>query len=247
MIYKLNDASVVAHLFNRWEETLIWSCLQNVMGCVYTNDNATSAIAKLGDFCFLAGKADEELVKSQNNCGFVIMIPQNDNWANMIEKYCKNHKKVTRYAFKKEKNIFNTEKLKCIVNTLPSEYNLQIIDEAMFDYCRQTDWCRDFVSQFKSFDLYKKYGLGVVVTKDGVPVSGASSYSGYLNGIEIEIDTHEKHRRKGLATMCGAKLILECLKRNLYPSWDAQNLWSVDLAIKLGYNFSHEYTAYEVY
>ena len=85
-----------------------------------------------------------------------------------------------------------------------------------------------------------------VILKDGEPVSGASSYSGYLGGIEIEIDTREDCRRKGLATACGAKLILECLRKGWYPSWDAQNLWSVALAEKLGYHFSHAYTAYEI-
>ena len=77
-------------------------------------------------------------------------------------------------------------------------------------------------------------------------VSGASSYSRYKNGIEIEIDTKAEFRQKGLAYACGAKLILECLSRNLYPSWDAQNKISVALAEKLGYHYDHEYTAYEV-
>lgn len=102
------------------------------------------------------------------------------------------------------------------------------------------------MSQFKDYDTYKKSGLGAVVLKDGELVAGASSYSRYNDGIEIEIDTRKDHRRKGLAYACGAKLILECLEKNLYPSWDAQNLASVALAEKLGYHFSHEYTAYEV-
>lgn len=81
----------------------------------------------------------------------------------------------------------------------------------------------------------------------GKIVAGASSYSRYKEGIEIEIDTKEEYRRKGLAYVCGAKLILECLKRDLYPSWDAQNKVSVALAEKLGYHFSHEYKAYEIW
>jgi hypothetical protein len=32
----------------------------------------------------------------------------------------------------------------------------------------------------------------------------------------------------------------------LYPSWDAHNMGSVHLAEKLGYEFDHEYIAYEV-
>lgn len=76
---------------------------------------------------------------------------------------------------------------------------------------------------------------------------GASSYSAYLGGIEIEIDTKKEYRRKGLASVCGARLILECISRDLYPSWDAQNLWSAALAEKLGYHFGYEYDAYEIY
>ena len=87
----------------------------------------------------------------------------------------------------------------------------------------------------------------VIICGKGRIVSGASSYSRYDKGIEIEIDTEKAHRRRGLATAAGAALILECLSRGLYPSWDAQNKWSVALAEKLGYHFDHEYVAYEVW
>lgn len=120
------------------------------------------------------------------------------------------------------------------------------MDEELFGYCRKTTWCRDWVSQYENYAAYREYGLGVVIAKGGEPVSGASSYSSYMGGIEIEIDTREDYRRKGLAYICGAKLILECLKRGWYPSWDAQNKWSVGLAEKLGYHLDCEYMAYEV-
>ena len=51
----------------------------------------------------------------------------------------------------------------------------------------------------KDYNAYKKLGLGVVILKDGDVVAGASSYSTYDKGIEIEIDTKEGYRRKGLA------------------------------------------------
>ena len=82
--------------------------------------------------------------------------------------------------------------------------------------------------------------------ENGQLVSGASSYSRYREGIEIEVDTRPDCRRRSLATACSAALILTCLDAGLYPSWDAQNLWSVGLAQKLGYTFSHEYPAYEM-
>ena len=63
----------------------------------------------------------------------------------------------------------------------------------------------------------------------------------------MEIDTRQDYRRRGLATICGAALILECLARGLYPNWDAHNRESIALAQKLGYVFDREYTCYEVY
>lgn len=178
----------------------------------------------------------------------MIMVPQNEVWADMIE-HCLGDKakKVTRYAIKKEPDIFDREALHKVTETLPEGYTIKKIEEELFWQCKEIGWCRDWVSQYAEYEDYERYGLGVVIVKDGAPVAGASSYSGYQGGIEVQIDTKEEYRRRGLAYICGAKLILECLDRDLYPSWDAQNTWSVALAEKLGYHFDHEYIAYEVY
>lgn len=238
--------------FEGWEETLIWSCLQNVMGSIYLDNpmNPKAAMAILGDFCFLAGEPSEKLVLFKPDWfkgNAVIMVPQNKAWGKLIRKcYKRNAKKITRYAIKKEQGIFDEKKLREVIETLPSEFTLKMIDEDLYNLCWEIEWCRDWVSQFKDYEMFSKYGLGAVILKDGEPVSGASSYSAYKDGIEIEIDTREDYRRKGLAYVCAAKLILECLSRNLYPSWDAQNKWSVALSEKLGYHFESEYTAYEI-
>lgn len=240
----------IHRLFADWNETIIWSCLQGIMGEIHTNLSKDAAMAILGDFAFYAGNPSEELVKYKpESCkqDFIIMVPQNNNWAELIEKCYKDKaRKVTRYAFKKEKDIFDVEKLKEVVAGLPSDYEIKIIEEAEYNACRENDWANDLVSQYKDYNTYKSLGLGVAVLKDGELVAGASSYSTYDKGIEIEIDTKKEYRRKGLAYVCGAKLILECLEKGLYPSWDAQNEWSVALAQKLGYHFSYEYVAYEI-
>lgn len=253
MIFEVKRSEKVEKLFERWNETMIWSCLQNVMGHLYVDciENPSSVMAIIADFCFFAGKPNEELVLYKPEIckqNFIIMVPQNEEWAVLIEKCYKGKcKKVTRYAIKKEKDVFDIDKLQGAVDSLDSEYSIKMIDKDLFYKCRKISWCRDFVSQYDSFEMYKKYGLGVVILKDGEIVSGASSYTSYIGGIEVEIDTKEEYRRRGLAYVCGAKLILECLKRNLYPSWDAQNRWSAALSEKLGYHFDHEYTAYEIY
>ncbi len=71
----------------------------------------------------------------------------------------------------------------------------------------------------------------------GEVVCGASSYSIYDSGIEIEVATNYNHRRKGLATIVSAALILDCLEKEIYPNWDAANTTSAKLAEKLGICF----------
>lgn len=64
MIYELNDTNKVMNLFEGWEETLIYSCLQKVMGKIYVTDleNPKSAFAFVGCFGFYAGEPNMDLL-----------------------------------------------------------------------------------------------------------------------------------------------------------------------------------------
>lgn len=246
MIYEIDDTSKVKALFEGWEETLIYSCLQQVMGKIYVTDleNPKSAFAFVGCFGFFAGEPDRELVSNKPE-GFVIMVPPNAQWAVLIEECFEDAKKVTRYAIKKDTK-FDVDKLQKEIDKLPDGYELKKIDAEIYDKCLENPATVDFVSAFGSKERYLQIGRGMVITKNDEIVSGASSYTRYNEGIEIEVDTVESERRKHLATVVCAALILDCLQEGLYPSWDAQNMNSVHLAEKLGYEFAHEYIAYEV-
>ena len=246
MIYELTDTSKVKPLFEGWNETLIYSCLQKVMGKIFVTDpdSPVSAMAYVGCFAFYAGVPDKELVMAKPE-GFVIMTPQNKEWEACIETCFPAAKKVTRYAIKKDTQ-FDLSILRSIVKKLPEGYVLKEIDNETYDLCLTDPVTWDFVSSFESKEKYLKIGRGMVVMKSGRIVSGASSYTRYNEGIEIEVDAVAEERRKGLATIACAALILRCLDEGLYPSWDAQNMVSAHLAEKLGYEFDHEYTAYEV-
>lgn len=246
MIYELKETSKVTSLFEGWQETLIWSCLQGVMGKVYVTDteNPRSAFAFVGCFGFFAGEPARELVAGKPE-GFVIMVPQNEDWAALIEDCFPSAKRVTRYAIRKDTR-FDTAALRKEVDRLPDGYELKAIDADLYDQCLEDPVTRDFVAPFESKERYLELGRGMVITKNGRIVSGASSYTRYNEGIEIEVDTVAAERRKHLATIVCAALILRCLEEGLYPSWDAQNMDSVRLSEKLGYEFDHEYPAYEV-
>lgn len=246
MIYEIKDTSKVKRLFDGWEETLIYSCLQKVMGKIFVTDleNPKSAFAFVGCFGFFAGEPDRELVINKPE-GFVIMVPQNEQWATLIEECFPDAKRVTRYAIKKDTK-FDIDQLQKEIDKLPDGYELKKIDSAIYDKCMEDPVTVDFVSAFGSKEKYLQIGRGMVITKNGEIVAGASSYTRYNEGIEIEVDTVKSERRKHLATVVCAALILNCLNEGLYPSWDAQNMNSVHLAEKFGYEFDHEYVAYEV-
>ena len=258
-IYKVNKQNMdtIAPLFAGWQESLIWSCLQGCMGEAWADsmENPQAARIVLADFCYFAGKVNPELVTEDiktHSRDFLIMVPPLDEsgkkWAQEIEKaYGERCKRVERYAIKKEPGIFNKNKLQQIVDSRASEYEVKMIDEDIFQQTREQDWAKDFTSQYADYEEYHRRGLGAAVTHQGRLIAGASSYTVYRGGIEIEIGTQEEYRRQGLASVCGAKLILECVERGLYPSWDAQNKWSVALAEKLGYHFERAYPAFEIY
>lgn len=238
-----------APLVEGWEETMITSCLLGMMGEVYTDHKEAPRAAQflIGDFCFFAGRPNEELVRNHpKRSGFVIMCADSGGWHKLIERvYEKRAKKVVRYAMKKEGDIFDRAKLFQAAGSLKEGYEMRLIDAQIYHMTQEGTWSKDLCSQFPDAADYGKRGLGIAVLHQGKLVAGASSYTVYDKGIEIEIDTKPGYRRQGLAYAAGAGLILECLKRGLYPSWDAQNLWSVALAEKLGYHVDYEYTAYE--
>lgn len=270
MVHKVTNPKKVQHLFTNWQETVIWSALQGIMGDIYAPDCAASsgrefcqsAMVILGDFCYFAGEPNEELVAFKPaDCtkNFLIMVPENEAWGKVIESHYKEKAtKITRYAIYKDRGNFNKEKLQQTIEEVPKGCQLRLIDRELYERCLESEWSRDFVANYKDYEMFEQLGLGVVMVrmpedcseepqdKGGEIIAGASSYSTYKEGIEIEIVTREDCRQQGLAYICASKLILECLERKLYPSWDARTKISVALAEKLGYEYSHEYVAYDI-
>lgn len=252
MIYEVTDFSLLKSLFQSWDETLIWSYLQGHMGQAFADhpDTPRSGRIVVADFCFFAGIPNDELVRCYPvswESKYLILIPQTKEWERCIEHVWKEDAvKILRYATKKDRAVFDRARLETYAREIPSAYQLCMIDETYYQQVIKFPWSADFCSQFDNFEDYSKRGIGVVAVKDNQVAAGASSYTVYTDGIEIEVDTKEENRRKGLARACCARLILECLDRGIYPSWDAHNKESLALAEQLGYHFDKAYTAYEV-
>lgn len=250
------DAQKVAFLFEGWEETMVWSCLEGIMGTAWTVPSSSPKAAgiAIGDFLFFAGDSCSpearplaQALPCLQKKEQLLAIPQTEAWERLLLScHLGRAKKIVRYAIKKEGDVFSREKLRRFQTALPAGFRLSPITPKAYRAMTKEPWAQDFCSQFSSYADYEKRGLGFFAWQGQELAAGASSYTVYSKGIEIEIDTKPEYRRKGLALACASALILRCLEEGLYPSWDAANLASVALAEKLGYHFSHEYPCIEL-
>lgn len=243
-------------LFKNMHDSIILTCLQGHMGRAWTDDleNPSTALLQVGDFCFVLGKDSSrktdrlvEKILELTKLSLAFVVVNDTSLEPLFEKHYKeNFKKIQRYAIKKRQEEFDLTRLRAIVEQLPKEYELHSMEGKWIEESLKEDWSSDFIVNFLSADDFEQRGIGRIITHQGKLVSGAASYSIYNEGIEIEIDTKEEYRRKGLALVAGAALILACRERGLYPSWDAANMISVHLAERLGYEFDKAYDTYMI-
>ncbi|UJL47494.1 GNAT family N-acetyltransferase [Virgibacillus sp. NKC19-16] len=253
MIYEsdLNVRKKLFPMFDGMNDTIILSCLQGHMGSAWVDDleSPTACQISLGDFVFYAGNphAKEAEALLNNLPENILAIVNTNEWKKRIETIHEGSiKKIQRYSFKKNVEDLDRNHIGKFLSGLPEGHELKRIDASLAKEASLHEISKDFTGQFDSIDDYLNRGLGYAVVYDGKVACGASSYSIYDTGIEIEIGTHPNHRRKGLATVAAAALILECLDRGLYPSWDAANLESAELAQKLGYVLDGAYDTYYI-
>ncbi|WP_027632178.1 GNAT family N-acetyltransferase [Clostridium hydrogeniformans] len=254
MIYRadINLKKKLFSMFENMNDTMILSCLQGYMGDAWVDDSKEPTVAQIivGDFVFYAGNPNSKIVEEllYNIPEHSLIIVKTKEWKEKIEETHKGYiEKFKRYAFKKNPEHLDYNHIKKFLLELPYGYELKKIDESLAKEPSLQKLSEDFTGQFDSIEDYLNRGLGFCILHNGQVVCGASSYSIYDNGIEIEIDTDYKYRRKGLATIVASALILECLNRRIYPSWDAANTSSLNLAEKLGYVLEEAYDTYYVH
>ena len=125
----MTDLDRIAPLFEGWEEAMIWSCLQGVMGRAVWNGSRTAAAIISGDFAFLAGEPDGDLVRQAAGA---ILVPRTAEWHPVIEGVLGDRAvRGTRYAIRKEPGVFDRKRLEAFAAALPAGYQLRKIDEEL--------------------------------------------------------------------------------------------------------------------
>ncbi|MCU4988318.1 GNAT family N-acetyltransferase [Bacillus cereus] len=253
MIYEANiqTREKLVTMFEDFNNVVLLSYLQGHMGNAWVNnlENPTVAQVTVGIFTFYAGdpnvKETEELL--HNISDRMLVIVNSEEWKKRLETFFERKiDKFLRYKFKRNSEVFDRSKLQSFISTLPKGYEVRRIDEHIANDSTLHKLSKDFTSQFQSVEDYLNRGIGYSILYNEEVICGASSYSIYDKGIEIEVATDLNHRRKGLATVVSAALILDCLEKGKYPNWDAANTTSAKLAEKLGYVFDKAYDTYFV-
>lgn len=251
MIYEadFNVRQKLVPIFEKIDSTVVLSYLQGHMGTAWVDDleNPTVAQIAVGIFVFYAGnpntKEAEELLF--NLPDFTLAIVDSDEWKKRIETVHNGaNEKFQRYRFKKNPEHLDRTHIEDLISSLPRGYEIMKVDKNIAQSSSFNELSEDFTSQFDSIDDFINRGIGYAILHEGKVVSAATSFSIYDEGIEIEVASHSDHRRKGLATIAASALILDCIERGKYPSWDGANSESVELAKKLGYVFKESYDTY---
>lgn len=238
-------------MFEKIPDSVILSCLQGHMGEAWVDnlESPTAAQVKVGMFSYFAGDANaqeaETLLHHLPEDSLVIV--HSDEWKKRIETIYKGKfNKFERYRFKQDPALLDATYLTGLLANLPGQYELKRIDSEIGNKPSLHELSEYFTCNFESIDDFLKRGIGYAILHDGKVVCGATSFSIYDEGIEVEVGTHQDHRKKGLATIASAALLVDCLEQGKYPSWDAANAESVKLAERLGYVFAETYDTYYI-
>jgi GNAT superfamily N-acetyltransferase len=215
------------------------------MGTVFADSQTEPAVAlAVIDFCLLAGDPGHRAAVSLLRMlkpGAIAVAPTPE-WERLLAAtYPGTLVPYPREAF--EPGEFDVNRLRQFRDELRPEFALRRIGLAEVPQFA-TDLHPALVYNFRSHEEFIARGIGWGILHDGVFVAGASSAAIGGGRLEIEIQTHPRFRRRGLATAVAAALILHALEHGLEPCWDAANEPSSALARKLGFRSTGKYNAH---
>ncbi|MEZ4628041.1 MAG: GNAT family N-acetyltransferase [Eubacteriales bacterium] len=90
------------------------------------------------------------------------------------------------------------KRCKRISRNCRKDMNLKMFDAAIYEQAISESWSSSFIGCFNDTADFLARGVGVAALYEGELVAGATSYSVYTGGFEIEIITHRDHREKDL-------------------------------------------------
>ncbi|MFW9834128.1 MAG: GNAT family N-acetyltransferase [Candidatus Thorarchaeota archaeon] len=244
-----NDRSRIRPLFeaHRRARGLIFPALDQGRGVVWTDSLETPTVACLHLVVLNALAGDSSSPNAKELIQMIepnqVVISPDEKWTKLIKNLWGERVGVIKRALLSHKSL-DLEHLKSLREHLPSGYTLERMD---LETIRRLDKrsSMHILTFFGSSKEFYERGIAYCIKHDGKVVSMASTFTPFTDVFDIEIDTFdETHRRKGLATVVSAALIIHALENGLVPYWDAENEVSINLALKLGYTDPDYWEAY---
>ena len=206
--------------------------------------NPRAAVMAVGDFLLCGGEPEAALLRAAVASArkpWLVYAP--GRWLQALEGVAP-FRLTERQAFQPDVQPEDGH-LRRLLEHLPEDVRLQPLEIPWIPWCRARDWSLDFVSQFTDGGFAAE-GLGMLVMREGQPVSGAASYVRYPGGLEVQVTTREGCEGRGYATLAAAGLILRAHAQGLAATWDAANPVSARIAEKLGYRPADRYSVAEL-
>ena len=251
---ELTERKHIATLFRGIDDSMVIAYLQGYMGGGWADRIPEPAVALIvsGEYSFPAGDFSSDAAKglAENIFDYIegdettVIFDENEpGWEPLmlsVKKYCP--RAVPRFGIVQKDYIFDEKLLQSFIDALPQCYTIKAFDENLYNQAMSEDWAKEFCETFDSAADYLDKGFGFGILSEGRLVSGASTMTVYDGGTETQVATAPDFRGQGLALCSAARFILECQKRKIRPCWDAANLVSKHMALKLGYDYRGEYT-----
>src|SRR5262245_1380931 len=243
-----NRASL-RRLFDRYPclRGSVAAVVEGGMGKVFSDSREEPCVAlAVLDFHFLAGDplhANALPLFKLLQPGAVVIAPTPE-WQHLVTATYPSELAVHhREAFQAEQ--FDGDTLRRFCQALPEGFELR---QVRLDEVTQfaTDLAPGLIYNFRSHEEFITRGVGLGILHQSTFVSGTSSAAIGGGRVEIEIQTHRQFRRRGLARVVAAALILYCLEHGLEPCWDAANEPSAALGRQLGFHSTGKYEAYRL-
>lgn len=225
---------------------LVCGILSGEFGQAFADRDVGSMVGMLSDdgFIFFAGDAGSasaaQMIASCRPGD--LLVPATDPWRTAIREVWRDRLTIKQRVAFTQPDSWNRIKLRKLISDLPSTMTLKQIMPV--DVARFAALAKSLVElDSLSGEASMGNGIGFGVEYNEAFLSGCAGWpAGGM--VELEIQTHPNHRRRGLATVAAAALVDYCLAHDLTPCWDAANDMSVGLALKLGFVNPTRYEAY---
>jgi GNAT superfamily N-acetyltransferase len=200
--------------------------------------------------CYLTGNRKAENLKE-----FLVKIPENayifvpsQEWEKNLKIHWPHLKDIPLTDL--SANNLSLQNILRLLNSLPDGFQLKRVDVEVAKQIVTQNFSDHWVSIINNFGGPEKFveeGVGFCIQEGEKLISLVMGYKASIpitRSIELDIATHTDYRKRGFATVIGAKMIEYCLEREIEPHWDAANPYSVKLALKLGFTDPVSYKCY---